>query len=50
MIDSVTNTVVLVNKAGHVSRKGVNNSDFLIKFIEISLKFCRFDFLECQTW
>lgn len=28
MIDIITNTVVLVNKAGHVLKKGLNNTVF----------------------
>lgn len=34
MIDIVNNTVVLVNKAGHVLRKGVNNSDFSVSLLK----------------
>lgn len=46
MIDIVTKTVVLVSTAGHILKKGVKNTDFFFnKFIEVSLKFCRLDFL-----
>lgn len=37
VIDIVTNTVVLVNKAGHVLRKGVN--DFSISLLKQALSF-----------
>lgn len=34
VIDIVTNTVALVDKAGHVLKKGVNSSDFSITLLK----------------